>query len=225
MSNRRSANNNMPFSALQPTSIIPLKYPCFSVNHYNKPCSSAYQNRNSSAGLPRVGKRKNNSSTESMFHPLTKQQITEARIAASMQMLSLENPILSNENVHTTKRTEDEGFCEDMNIESEDVQSSVVEETNSGNNKLLPQYRLADDVKEGITEIMNGILPEKIYKTMNQSCLALIPYVPPTNILPISSANEINCDETSSNSTEVLSPSHFENKLKYEVSDEECMLY
>ena len=37
--------------------------------------------------------------TSSMFHPRTKQQITEARIASSMQRLSLENSYQSSENV------------------------------------------------------------------------------------------------------------------------------
>jgi len=217
--NHNAANNSMPFSAVQPTSIIPLKYPCFSVNHYNEPCSSSvYQNRTSSGAFVRIGKRKNNSSlNESMFHPLTKQQITEARIAASMQMLSLENSLVTNESVHATKRTEDEGFCDDLNIECEerDVTDDETEDDK------IPQYKLVGDVvNEGFNEMMNSILPEQIYRTMNQSCLALIPYVPPSNVLSIASRDETTLGKSAKDLELEL-----EAEMKHEVSVEESMLY
>jgi len=166
---------NIPFSACrQPTSATLLKSPCFSIYHYNQPCSSGYQTRTSS--LLR-GKRK--SSSESTFHPRTKQQITEARIAASMQKLSLDNPFQGVGSIPSSSdRTQDEGFFDgvtDFTFE-DDVDQEKHEKDES---ESLPQFKLAPGVKGDLDDMLNDILPKQIYKSMNQTCLALVPYVPP----------------------------------------------
>lgn len=174
-------NNLTPFSGLQSTSIMPFR----DNHHFNlQPCVS-YQDRSSSTSYvstvaPRMGKRKHNIPAESMFHPLTKQQITEARISASMQMLTLENSALHRED-NLSKRFDDEGFEDDANMENDSVSHP-----SDKNTKLPgPQFKFSDSMLEGLNNIRSEILPEQIYKTLNQRCLALIPYVPQTTLLSV----------------------------------------
>lgn len=206
MSHLRGTNKFIPFTARQPTSVTPLKSPCFSVLHYNQPCTSGFQTRTTTVGLL-GGKRK--SSSESMFHPLTKQQITEARIASSMQRLSLENSYQDNENVlSSSDRNQDEGFFEDNMTYNDDDDALL----NESEQSRLPQFKLAPDVKDGLDDVLNGILPQQIYKTVNQSCLALIPYTPPADILLGPSVKK-NDDKSSVEANKEIQPS-FEDEMK-----------
>merc|ERR1711931_479134 len=202
-----TSNGNVAFSA--PTSVVPLKYyPSFSVNHYSKQCSSRnFPTRTSVAAntsaihsFPRMGKRKSNS-TESTFHPLTKQQITEARIAASMQRLSLNNTHQTHEGGTGTqtqkKNTDDEGFYEcDIVCDRKNKPESMHMDC-GGNDRLLPHFSLAEGVKDDLNNLVNDLLPEQIFKTMKKNCLALIPYVPPVSVLAV----ETNAAPTDENTT------------------------
>jgi len=163
MNNR--SGNNIQLSARHPTSVAPLKSPCFSVYHFNNGLLGHTKTVSRFLG----GKRK--SSSESMFHPITKQQITEARIAASMDKLSLEHTYSNDEEFpSSSERHQDEGFFEDNGVDMEGEQQ-------------LPQYKLAPDVKNGLEQMLNEILPQQIYKSVNESCMAVVPYIPPSELL------------------------------------------
>jgi len=225
-----TSNGNVAFSA--PTSVVPLKYyPSFSVNHYSKQCSSRnFPTRTSVAAntsgihsFPRMGKRKSNS-TESTFHPLTKQQITEARIAASMQKLSLDNSQHApnhGDGLHSVRKTtEDEGFYDDdIECDTDPSTSTGGENSRGGRTEnFLPQFELADGVKDNINNMINDILPEQIFKSMSQNCLALIPYVPPVNVLTLPSDADVE---------DTITPSPLMPKTRphWDISDDEAMSY
>lgn len=174
--NYRRINNNVQLAARHPTSVAPLKSPCFSVYHFN---NGLLEQTKTVFG----GKRK--SSSESMFHPITKQQITEARIAASMNKLSLDNAMQNDEELPSSSvysQQQDEGFFEDNTIDMADKESKY------------PQFKLVPEVKDNLDELLNDILPQQIYRSVNESCMAIIPYVPPGNILLPRTIN-IKCDE------------------------------
>lgn len=163
--NYRRINNNVQLAARHPTSVAPLKSPCFSVYHFN---NGLLEQTKTIFG----GKRK--ICSDSMFHPITKQQITEARIAASMNKLSLENTIPSDNELPSSSvysQQHDEGFFEDNTIDMSDKEAKY------------PQFKLAPEVKDNFEEMLNDILPQQIYRSVNESCMAVIPYVPPENIL------------------------------------------
>lgn len=156
----------------------------FTTTHFRSPITS-------SSLQFRYGKRKSNN--ESLFHPVSKQQITEARIASSMQMLSLESndrPSHSNSGGSTnfqslTKRTSDEGFFEDSDVSSDDDDLNDVDISDSGNthDHNTPRIRIHEDVKKNLKRMWDDILPETIMKSINQNSLALVPYRPPEDIL------------------------------------------
>ena len=214
-------NSSVAFPA--PTSVFPLKYPSFTVNHYDKKCvSNPYTARSSTTsttpitGFPRIGKRKSNS-TESTFHPLTKQQITEARIAASMKSLSLENPPIpsssGNSGSHMgRKMTDDEGFYDlDCDTDCDRNERAGVGRDGAGDD--FPHFCLADTVKDDINNMMNDILPEQILKTINQNSMALIPYVPPEIVLAVPTEDTASATMSSTQSKAV------------DASEEEAMTY
>ncbi|XP_057315008.1 uncharacterized protein LOC130656197 [Hydractinia symbiolongicarpus] len=150
----------------------------FLVQNFNNSSSSDYQRRFNRTQLH--GKRK--CASESLFHPVTKQQITEARIASSMQRLSLLNDDNSAA-VPNTNRNSDEGFFEDsekydFNIESDEEDLSS--ESNSPSE--LPGFRLAPGVLKHLKENTRDILPKHVFDSVNTNYLAVIPYTPPTDI-------------------------------------------
>ncbi|XP_065660747.1 uncharacterized protein LOC100201987 isoform X3 [Hydra vulgaris] len=131
------------------------------------------------------GKRKG--SNES-FHPVTKQLITEARIANSMQRMSLgqdstDKPIPSPKS-NSLSKGHDEGFEELDAFETDSENEDIVLDTSADNkSSQFPQFYVHDDLKKEFARIDNSILPKKIVKSINQSALALVLYEPIKNTL------------------------------------------
>merc|ERR1712226_284250 len=129
-----------------------------------------------------------------------------------MHRLSLEHSYQSDEDVTSSSdgHHRDEGFFEDH--VDDDVMSDQAEESK------LPQYKLAPDVKDSFEEMLNGILPQKIYKSVNESCMAVIPYVSPTDLLLPRSLGMKKTEDKHCVEIDVESPAR--DKLKCEDSEE-----
>jgi len=162
----------------------------FSIQHFDQPAYSGYKERAKAFQLH--GKRKSTPESTTEFHPVTKQQITEARIASSMQRLSLYNEIAAQAPV--PNRTSDEGFCEDgVNFDDDgfnfDEDLDLVDDNNREN---IPQFTFAPGIRDSLKKASDDILPKEILKSMygevlqanlNQACLAVVPYRPPSEII------------------------------------------
>jgi len=121
------------------------------------------------------GKRK---SSESSFHPVRKQLITDARIALSMERLSLYTVEVCQTDNSSPKNV-DEGFWEDiMSCDTSSDDNNIIPSSTPINKIDSTLFFLSTDVKKGLDQMKNDILPANVFKSINESYLAVVPYRP-----------------------------------------------
>eukprot|EP00794_Sanderia_malayensis_P014068 gene14068-15534_t len=133
-----------------------------------------YGPRQSPLSFYKSGKRKSNS-LESNLSPSRKQHITEEKMAACMQMLSLRTDN-STVAVGSVKQINDDSDFED--------DSDLEDEINSEQSRRHPTFELHSDFKKSFPKPA-ALLPERILDNIRGSspCLALVPYDPPNDFV------------------------------------------
>jgi len=146
--------------------------------------------------------------------------------------MSLEDVDMNGGYVNSrTRCTDDEGFFDDDAVvcatdEQLDGSSAHSSSSRGQREKLLPRYKLADNLKDTIDGLRNDILPAPIFKTISQGCMALIPYTPPVNILQVTKAKDT--DDSTEMCESMMLMNHQVDASSSSgdgVSEEEIMLY